>query len=848
MKKKIHKLLFCAVGMLFIVTGCGKQEEVPADIPVTVPDESFKLQNCKVLDAGDTTTAENVAFLISEASAEHGMEMEKGNEIGARTICLITENESAQKLGYSFAEWNENGFVVLNEENIVYILSPTDSGIKRATTYFLKEMIASDGSILLEDGEKYVDLGKRIKGEIFIGETSIEQYQIVYNNEEALPACRELRYHIQQTCNDVLNVAPAEGATGPVLKVFLDESLSIQKNISIEDGQVCISAKDLNALSDAVYLFTDTYLGWIKAGGDEATISSKTTDIHVPANMVTKDAWIEEREAIICLWNVNYTRGAYLDSDISLKNNIIDFSEEQLYDYVKMLKYCGFTGIQVTEMCSTWAGVGDYEIAHEKIRILAEAAHSLDMKFTLWVWGSEFADCAWVDNTVTYDCTEEGFAHQNPEVVETFEKYYSIYAELADCCDRVIGHYYDPGNLHNAEDIAFFAKMLKDKFHAINPDIDFGISCWVDIYDKQVFIDTLGTDITLYESGYHANEEDYVTFREEVRDLGCRMGTWAWNTCEMEIDQLAQMNFNMEIIRSVYQTARNYDDIMKPTYWSEMDSYHILNVFSLYCSAQMLVDPDKDSSELFEEISVAAVGPKYAEDFMQMLSIIQDARSGYSWDTYFWSSENYILKSDSYQAEQILQRCNYYIPVLEEMIAEGIEAYELPLPISLNDLLQMMLPHMVQIRDFAEFRVALAELEESYAQGGDMTEITAKLHEISDPIKEYTCIIGAWGQIEARAQYEMIEEFCAKTGIEVPQDPVFHERRKQYILAQTTSYQRGMNEPYEVAEPYYQLGLAYGPEETNELVEELVQEGLLIPTENGSVYLADWESYIYHFD
>ena len=92
-------------------------------------------------------------------------------------------------------------------------------------------------------------------------------------------------------------------------------------------------------------------------------------------------------------------------------------------------------------------------------------------------------------------------------------------------------------------------------------------------------------------------------------------------------EQLAQMNFNMEIIRNVYQTAREYDYIAKPTYWSEMDSYHVLNVFSLFCAGQLLQDPDMPSEELYEMISVAAVGPEYAADFAEMLSIIQDARS-----------------------------------------------------------------------------------------------------------------------------------------------------------------------------------------------------------------------------
>ena len=106
------------------------------------------------------------------------------------------------------------------------------------------------------------------------------------------------------------------------------------------------------------------------------------------------------------------------------------------------------------------------------------------MKFTLWVWGAKFSGFAWTDDTVSYEAGESGFAYDNPQTLATFEKYYSIYAELADCCDRVISHYYDPGELTLAEDVAFFAKMLRDKFLAVNPDIDFGVSCWVDAYNK----------------------------------------------------------------------------------------------------------------------------------------------------------------------------------------------------------------------------------------------------------------------------------------------------------------------------------------------------------------------------
>ncbi|MGN0401868.1 MAG: hypothetical protein ACI4HQ_06355 [Acetatifactor sp.] len=689
---------------------------------------------------------------------------------------------------------------------------------------------------------------KNAKEAVYIGETSIGEYVIVRGKGAGQSACQELQMYINRTCGEKLSIKTAGGTDRNTITLSVDEGLDTDRKIRIDDGKVSIVVKDKDGLGDGVRLFVNTYLGWIKAGTEEEHISNTNSVIRIPGQVAEKTPWIEEREPIVTLWNINWSRGTYMDSAVSVKNNILYFTEDQLYEYVKMMKFCGFTGIQVTDMCSAWAGLGSWEAVHEKLRILAEAAHSLDMKFTLWVWGAEFADCGWVDNTVVYrDGSEGKYSYESEEALATFEKYYDIYADLADCCDRVIGHYYDPGNLYTAEEIAFYAKMLRDKFLAINPDIDFGVSCWVDAYDKQVYVDVLGTDITLYENGYHQNPgNEYANFRVQVAKLGCRAGTWAWNTCEMEIDQLAAMHFNMDFIRSVYDTARMYDSVIKPTYWSEMDSYHVLNVFSLYCAAQMLIDPDISDEELFEGISYATVGEQYADSFADMLDIIQDARTGSSAETYFWNRDKHILKSPEYPAEELLERCNRNIPVLQEMIDSGLESNTLPLPISLQDVLRMMLPHLEQIRSYAEFRIGLAELEEDYAGGLDSESVAMRIQQLSDPIDNYNCIIGAWGQIEARAQHEMIAAFCEKAGVDVPEDPAFHAERKIRIYMQFVSDQLGKQAPVTMGPPYYQLGLAYG-EDTGRLVQELVDEGLLIRNEDGSVYLSNWESYIYNF-
>ena len=825
-------MLLCVV----FLSGCSKSGNEEQVKDYRINDESVQVSE------------ENITFFREALETYQGIKVNAGGIGLKKQIYLVTDEEYAGSLGYSLANMKDRAFVIAREKDGIYLLAPTDDGIQRAATYFARNLVSDNGELLLKTDERYIENGNSVKDAIYIGENMIEEYEIVYSDKASKEAGAELQYYIHQTTGDFLDVVSESKRKGDDTCIVLSIEKGENHYTEVSKGTVSIVAGNKEDLLNEVYVFVNTYLGWMYSENEDAKISSVNSVIRVPEEVCVVEPWIEEREAIVTLWNVNYSRGAYLNADVSLKNNLIDYSEEQLYEYVKMLKYCGFTGIQVTEMCSTWAGVGSYEASHAKIRMMADAAHSLDMKFTMWVWGAEFADCGWIDRDEVYSGVDGNFSYDNPEAVAFFEKNYDIYASLADCCDRVIGHYYDPGNLYTAEEIAFYAKMLKDKVHAVNPDIDFGISCWVDVYDKAVFIETLGNDVTLYECGYHSKESDYESFRSAINAYGCRMGTWAWNTCEMEIDQLAQMNFNLEIIRSVYQTARKYDEIAKPSYWSEMDSYHVLNVFSLYCAGQLLIDPDTESEVIYDGIATAAVGPEYAYDFAEMLSIIQDARSGYSWDTYFWSNDNYILKSDSYEAELIKTRCDNVLPILDEMIESGMDSYTLPLPISLQDVLQLMRPHLVQIRDYAQFRIDLAQLKSDYAEGMAKEDVEKRLYEISTPISNYNCVIGAWGQIEARAQYEMVLEFCENTGCDVPMHAAFQEERKQRIIAETIAYQKDRGDVYISYAPYYQWGHAFGREETARLVEELINEGLLIRNEDGGVYLVDWEKYKYHFD
>lgn len=763
---------------------------------------------------------------------------------------MAATRKAAKELGFSLDGLNECGYLITRRGNGLYLLSPGIEGLTRACYRLVFDLTDQKGRLLLSQDEQDVDSGSSCMTSLCVGTVPLTEYSIICPKDIPADTAYRLSYYLNQSCAVVADIL-SEADENPGIFLSVDPTLSEKEtDVKAIDGNIYLRGRDLEALNLSISRFANRCLGWMFAGSDKERLSDSFFAASIPDNFSTpSDPWIDEREAIITLWNTNFSRGIFLNSSTSLKTDIMSFSDEQLYEYVKMLQYCGYTGIQVTDMCSAWAGAGGYEFVHERIRLLADAAHSLGMNFTLWVWGAEFTGYGWVDNSVTY--SREGFqyAYENPEVIRTFEKYYSIYAELADCCDRVIAHFYDPGNLDQSEDIAFFSKMLRDRFLSINPKIHFGISCWVDQFDKRTFVEALGNDITLYEGGHHDNPNEYNAFRSFCQNTGCELGTWAWNTCEMEIDQLAQMNYNPHIIQSVYQTALTYDEIKKPGYWSEMDSNHVLNVFSLYCAASLLTDPTKDPDSLTHEIALAAVGSEYADAFADMLSLIEDARSGQSWDTYFWSNDNYILKSDEYPAEDILSRSNKALSVLQEMIDSKLTSNTLPLPIRLNDVLRLMLPQLEQIRAFASFRLELEEARIKLDAGASGESIEALLTNLSRPISEYNTVTGLWGQIEARAQYELLFDFCLTYGLTMPEDPTFRQTRKNRIYDYFVAYQKGHDTPVYQYPPYFQYGVAYGLETTLQLVNELVEEGLFSVDEaTGGIYVTDWEHYKYAFN
>ena len=564
--------------------------------------------------------------------------------------------------------------------------------------------------------------------------------------------------------------------------------------------------------------------------------------------------WIAEREATLCTWKVDYNRGYIGNMATSLLVDFMSMSNRQLANYVHMIKACGFTGIQVTDMVSAWRAGGSWETVHDKYKTLADELHKHGMKFTVWCWAAEFTGHGWHDASVAYRSADpDQPAYKDPRVLASFHKYYDIYADLAPYADRVIAHFFDPGELFDVPSILYFTKLLADKFRAVNPSVQIAVDTWgcPATYPQELVAAGM-QDVMLMELPFLPTWREpgkRAAFREGVQSLGCGLGSWGWYTCEYEIDQMPLMCVNNRVLSHVYnQTREQADAVMTPAYWSEMDSYHILNFFSLYAAGHLLIDPDADPDRLLYESAVAITGASHPQNtaaLLGALELIRDARSGDTWDTYWWGEADYLLVRGDYAP--ILSRADGCIAAFEKLLNEDEPTDGIAFPIKRRDLYRLMLPHLYQIRGFAQFRVALDALKKDTASL-DHAALQARVNALPFEIPEYNCVIGLWGQTEARVAYDILCGFCREHGLIAPERKAMRYVFKRRLYDALCTKQRGLDHPLWVGPEFYEAGAAFGMDTTREMMRELCDEGVLMLHEDGRMALANWSDFRFDFN
>jgi len=567
--------------------------------------------------------------------------------------------------------------------------------------------------------------------------------------------------------------------------------------------------------------------------------------LEVPDLAVSETPWIPEREYALCPWVPQQVRGAFVNPFADNRMNIWLYEDEQLARYVEMFDWFGYSGVQLMETAYSYSVFGSPEAFQGRQRTYARLAKENGQAVSLWVWAAEFNGYGWIDPAVVYTPAPGKSGFEDPNVRQGFEKYYDHYAELAPFVDRLIGHFYDPGNLKDQKDVFSYMRLLERKFRQKNPGVKLAVDSWAAGADYlQKLVDNgFGNYLLLEMSMPHLFKPGQrERFHDEARRLGLNIGVWGWYTAEYETDQLASMYVNGKVLKEFYLQIRDGVARTHPLqYWSEMEAHHLNNIYSMYVAGQLLWNPEFDPDELLVEVTEGIWGPNNGHQVFKALKLIEDTRSGPSWKTYWWTLPEHRLGtgdpvSDVHRAKSILNS-------LQALRIDSAFVPKFPLPVSPDTLVELMLPHLRQMLAFAEFRVELDEIRARAKAGASKTELEQLAAAAWKPIPEYGTWIGTFGQIELRRQDMLLRKLAEEFELSISDPGWLRDQEAQRLLQKLQNLQRARRGEW-LFRKNRQLNEFYWPEaKFEDRFKKLISDGWVQSAGHESYRLTNWQHY-----
>jgi hypothetical protein len=542
----------------------------------------------------------------------------------------------------------------------------------------------------------------------------------------------------------------------------------------------------------------------------------------------TESPWIPHREWTVCPWTPLFVRGVFVNPQADRRMDITRYGEEQLADYAEMFDWFGYSGCQLIETCYSYGVFGSAEGFQSWQKRLATAVRSNGQEVSLWVWSAEFSGFNWYDPEVVAVRFPARGAFDDPPTRRIFEKYYDHYARLAPLVDRVLGHFYDPGRLQDRADVFKYMRLLEQKFKAVNPKVEMGIDFWAAGPEYlQQLVDNGFKDYLLLENGMPLVNPPGVRekLHKQAREKGLKLGIWGWYLTEYETDQMASMYVNTEVLKSVYQQIKkDGTDVYPVGYWSEMEAHHLNNIYSMYVAGQLLWNPDRDPHEILKELVFGIWGPDNGPEVLKALQLIQDVRSGPNWETYWWGTPQYRIGTD--RPAEDLKRADAALAALAGMKADLGFVPKFPLPFGPQTFVELMIPHLRQIKCYSEFRLKLEEIRKAAKEGASKDALQKMLDDAFVPIPEFNTWIGTFDTPEIRQQERQARALCEELKLTLKYPAWFRylEADRAYQVIQ--SRQRATTQPYRFA-PSAINEFIWDKAKLNDRVSDLLQEGLI---------------------
>jgi hypothetical protein len=510
-----------------------------------------------------------------------------------------------------------------------------------------------------------------------------------------------------------------------------------------------------------------------------------------------------------------------------------------------MFDWFGFNGAQLAEVCYTYQIMGSIESAQDWQKRMADLIHSNGQQVSLIAWTACFSGFGWQDPEAVSTPKEGNTAFEDPDVRRTFEKYYDLYANLAPFIDRFFGHFYDPGILTDRTDVFKYMRLLETKLKAKNPKIKMGIDCWSATPDFLIelaengFKDYLMLPVAFPEAFSPGAREE---FHKQAEELGMNLGIWGWYMTEYETDQMPSMHVNTLMMKDYYNRMKDGALQIHPVeYWSEMEAYHLCNIFTMYSSSQLLWNPDRDPNDIHEEFCSGIWGPLNGPKVIRAVELIQDMRSGPTWETYWWSRPEYKQGSD--HPELDLQRVEESLSEMQSMKTDASYIVKFPLPFPPKTFIDLMIPHLRQIRQFAKFRIEIEKIRKAADEGAPKDSLEAMLRDAWQPVMEFDTWVGTIGLPEVRLQKMIIAGLNASYGLNVKDPDVLRSTESNRLLQQLRRSQGNIKKQYIFAHTGGTFEFFWMEETSRDRFDKLVDDGLITMIGENHYCLTDWENW-----
>ena len=588
----------------------------------------------------------------------------------------------------------------------------------------------------------------------------------------------------------------------------------------------------------------------LKRAVQKLVVRSRQTaaGLEFPLLNLAERPWIPEREYALCCWVPRYSPGAFVNPYADERMNVLLYGKQQRDAYIDMFDWFGFSGIQLLDVCFNFDLFGSVEGYHDRLKAFARSARQNGQHVTLWVWAAEFNHYGWSDPDITYTPGPGLTAFDDPQVRKGFEKYYDYYSEMAPYCDMLIAHFYDAGNLTDPEDVFKYMRLLEEKFRAKNPRIKMALSMWaakadffqqiVDHGFKDYLILEMSVPLMKPLAAFKAEREG---IHVQAKRSGMKLGVWGWYDTEMETDQLPSMFVNALVLKDLYQDFKNNAASIHPlVYWSEMEAHHLNNIYSMYVASQLLWNPDLEPLALVAELAEGIWGPVNGQKVFEALRLIEDVRSGPTWQTFWFAGPQARITSDDPVRD--LTRSKTVCASLSGLRVDEDFVTKFPLPFPPEVFIELMMPHLRQIQAYLEFQIELERIQVEAKQGASKGALAKRIAAAWQPIPEYNTWIGAFSQRERYMQGVLLEKLMKELGVDVPTPAWLRAQDADRLLQEMQNVQRGQRGKVTIGLADLN-GFYWSEPKLKDRLQKLIDDGVVEGGEGDKYHLVNWSQY-----